>query len=408
LIDKSFDYYDDPIEETPAPRRKVPGILASILILLAGSLFLNTTLAGNIRINSGSAVEFGQTMAATTACSGANILTIKPISDFANSSGAGDFLLKALTVSGIPIGCYGEDFAISVFDSSTSTALPIFASTKTVARIWDDAGTFKLGTGSASGLSVTSNSGAFTVTFTTPLALSTNIAKLTIQSATHVDLNCALDLICATGDTGPGGGTVFYVNATGFNCGPNFTATGSPTGDLCHYLEYAPPTWSGSTADPRGPLTTSASSIASVAANPPRTLSQMGLGYKYSEAINAVFGTCSAPVNNASRNITNCPTVVAAARAYAGRGLTDWYLPNAAELNVACQYARGGQAINPDVACSTAGSNPVAWTNDDTWSSTAVVGNLDRFYALHMQVTSSFQQMTGQAFNLLAKPIRAF
>ena len=52
----AIHYHDDPIEETPAPRRKVPGILASILILLVGGLFLNTTLAANISINSGTAV----------------------------------------------------------------------------------------------------------------------------------------------------------------------------------------------------------------------------------------------------------------------------------------------------------------------------------------------------------------
>jgi len=63
-------YHDDPIEETPAPRRKVPGILASILILLAGGLFLNTTLAGNISINSGAAVEFGQSVVVSAACAG--------------------------------------------------------------------------------------------------------------------------------------------------------------------------------------------------------------------------------------------------------------------------------------------------------------------------------------------------
>jgi len=38
-------YHDDPIEETPAPRRKVPGILASILILLAGGDYANAKSA---------------------------------------------------------------------------------------------------------------------------------------------------------------------------------------------------------------------------------------------------------------------------------------------------------------------------------------------------------------------------
>jgi hypothetical protein len=136
----------------------------------------------------------------------------------------------------------------------------------------------------------------------------------------------------------------------------------------------------------------------------------MGRGYKYSNAINAVFGTCSS-VYTANRNFSGstCPTASGMARAYRGGGLSDWYLLNAAELNVACQYTRGGQAINPNVACARVGSDaPAGFTGDDTWSSTASSTNLDRFFALHLMVPTSYQQMTGQAFNLLVKPIRAF
>ena len=45
------------------------------------------------------------------------------------------------------------------------------------------------------------------------------------------------------GSTGPGGGIIFYYDSAGFNCGTGFTNTGSPTGGLCHYLEYAPDGW---------------------------------------------------------------------------------------------------------------------------------------------------------------------
>jgi hypothetical protein len=97
------------------------------------------------------------------------------------------------------------------------------------------------------------------------------------------------------------------------------------------------------------------------------------------------------------------------ARAYRGGGLSDWYLTNAAELNVACQYARGGQAINPDVACARVGTDaPPGFTGDDHFTSTAVSTNLSAFYALHLMVTTSYQQMTGQSFDLYIKPIRAF
>ena len=46
------------------------------------------------------------------------------------------------------------------------------------------------------------------------------------------------------GDTGPGGGIVFYVAAS------NFTSTGSTCNTTCRYLEAAPNTWSGGSSDP--------------------------------------------------------------------------------------------------------------------------------------------------------------
>ena len=76
-------YFDDPVDETPARRTRAPRILAAILLLAVGSIFLKTTLAANIVINTGVAVEFGQGVAATTACSGSSVLTITPLRSFA-------------------------------------------------------------------------------------------------------------------------------------------------------------------------------------------------------------------------------------------------------------------------------------------------------------------------------------
>ena len=280
-------YFDDPVEEPKGARKNFKGVLALILLVVAGGTYLQTTLAANINLNSGSRVEFGQGVSMVAACSGANSLTVTPNSEFVNASGSGAHYLKSITVSGIPSECNGDDFAISVYDSTTSTALPIFATNKSVARVWNDAGTFKLGTGSVSGASITSNSGAFTISFTSPVALATNVSRITIQSSDHAVFSCAVDFICELGDTGPGGGKVFYKNLTGFNCGPDHTSTGSPTGGLCNYLEFAPPTWSGQVGDPRGKNTTSASNIAAIGVTPAnsRTLAEIGRGYKYSNAI---------------------------------------------------------------------------------------------------------------------------
>ena len=405
-------YYDDPVEEPVAKRRKPMALFTSVVLLFAGGLFLNTTLAANINIGTGGKVEFGQGISIATACSGSSVLTATPNSSFVNSSGSGAFYFNSVTVSGIPSSCNGVDFQISAYDSTTSSALPIFATNKSAVRIWNDAGTFKLGTGSVNGATITSNSGAFTISFTSPVALASNVSRLTLQSLSHVNYSCATDLICNLGDTGPGGGTVFYVNATGFNCGPDHTATGSPTGGLCNYLEFAPKTWSGQSADPFGNVTTSASNIASVGVSSAnvRTLAEIGRGYKYSEAINAVYGTCSS-VYTGGRNFSGstCPTGSGMARAYRGGGLSDWYLTNAAELNVACQYARGGQAINPNVACARLGTDsPAGFTGDDHFTSTASSTNLAAFYSLHLMVPTSFTPNYGQSMNFLIKPIRAF
>jgi hypothetical protein len=46
------------------------------------------------------------------------------------------------------------------------------------------------------------------------------------------------------GDTGPGGGTIFYETSTAFACGPTLSET-------CNYLEAAPSNWFGGDEDPR-------------------------------------------------------------------------------------------------------------------------------------------------------------
>ena len=57
-----------------------------------------------------------------------------------------------------------------------------------------------------------------------------------------VDLTCATGGACVVGNTGPGGGYVFYVNTAGFTCGELMDVT-------CKYMELAPKTWGGGVAD---------------------------------------------------------------------------------------------------------------------------------------------------------------
>jgi hypothetical protein len=90
-----------------------------------------------------------------------------------------------VTVSNIPTSCYGDDFTISAYNDSSSTPLAIFNSTSTNAVVYNNNGTFELGVGTLEGVDITSGSGTFTITFTNPVALSSSVFKLTIQSGVH-------------------------------------------------------------------------------------------------------------------------------------------------------------------------------------------------------------------------------
>lgn len=306
-------YYDDPVGESTGTRKNFRGVLALILLFVAGGTYLQTTLAANINLNSGGRVEFGQGISMVAACSGSNSLTVTPNSEFVNSSGSGAHYLKTITVSGIPSECNGDDFQISVYDSTTSTALPMFASTKTVASIWNNGGTFQGGSGFL-GSTITSSSGSFTVSFTTPVALASNVAKLTLQSTTHAAGNCATENICAVGDTGPGGGTVFYAGA-------RFTETGTVCNTSCNYLELAPATWF---ANPE-PAVSQLITVTSLPPNP--TSAEFGTGWSNTNYLS----TYAAQTGGSGKK----SGLYAAVRyGTAGAPVGEWFLPSKAEIIV--------------------------------------------------------------------------
>jgi hypothetical protein len=175
-------YHDDPIEEIS--KKSLRSKFLSTGVVIVGSIFfLQSTLAGNISLNSGRGIEFGQSVSQAVACSGNTELTLTPRSTFINGS-PGAHYLQSVTVSNIPTSCYGDDFTISAYNDSSSTPLAIFNSTSTSAVIYNNAGTFSPGAG-ATGMTVASSTGTFTATFTTPVAQSSSVFKLTIQSGLH-------------------------------------------------------------------------------------------------------------------------------------------------------------------------------------------------------------------------------
>jgi hypothetical protein len=379
-------YHDDPIEEISKTKSRFKFLTTGAIIL--GSIFyFQSTLAGNISLSSGTGIEFGQGFSQAVACSGNTDLTLTPRSTFINGS-PGAHYLNSVTVSGIPDSCFGVDFTINAYGNTDNSPLALFNSISTNAVVYNNAGTFSTGIGST-GMTVASSTGTFTATFTTPVAQSSSVFKLTIQSGAHIRP-------LVVGNTGPGGGLIYYVNEAGFSCGATYASTGSPTGGLCHYLEVAPSGWN--TGSDPGLIWANSNTDLSISNDASAYNNPLGVGLGYQNSITIV---------DAGNNTT---TAAGAARAYAGGSKSDWYLPSAAELNLLCQWVRG---VSPSVttACTGGTLNSVAYGADSAgfgteyyWSSSEVSAS-----KVWWQYFSGGDPGPGDRNELLlVRPIRAF
>jgi len=140
-------------------------------------------------------------------------------------------------------------------------------------------------------------------------------------------LSCAQGGTCAIGNTGPGGGIVFYISTT-----PNTAAT------PWKYLEVAPTnTWSGGVADPTlGWCSNTSTYVASLATGATTSSSMSTLVGKGFFNTKMMLGNCTFGAANM-------------AASYNGGGKSDWFLPSMDELNQLCKWDRG-----------------LAWTSDAT------------------------------------------
>jgi hypothetical protein len=324
-------YHDDPVTQH-SPRTSRSKVAALAMAVLAGGLYLNGTLAANITLRSGNPIEYGQAANLAVACSGASDIAVIPQSTFVNAAnGTGTHYLKSITVSNIPAECYGEDFNLSVFNSSGNTPISLAGNSTTSVAVYNDNGSFRLSPMAPA--TISSGSGSFVLTFPSPIATSTSAVKFTIQSGVHVPF-CDENSGSCLGKKGPGGGTVFYQAATPFSCGPTLNLT-------CKFLEYAPKTWYAS--DGYGQWQSQGGSI-NIPGLPDvgsatYTASDLGLGYQNSLAIISALSS-------------DTGAAAFKARSYSGGGFTDWYLPTLSELNLMCQWNRG---VTLDVTTACAG-----------------------------------------------------
>ena len=199
---------------------------------------------------------------------------------------------------------------------------------------------FSTSTGLLAGAPTTVQSATdYVITATNATSTASKTFTLTVR------VPCAISGECLVGDTGPGGGKVFYRQASNgtFACGATLES-------LCKYLEAAPTSgmsawtdatyqWSGNTTDLIGT----------------QWIHDIGTGYSNTVAMVTQDATASR-----AGSIT---------RAYRGpNDLSDWYLPSKTELRELCKFARK-QVTGTAVSCAAGGTMRSGFLSEVYWGS---------------------------------------
>ena len=265
---------------------------------------------------------------------------------------------------------------ISIRDSSGSTV----TSSSAVVTATVSAGGTLVGTTTAAAVSGVATFSGLGVdgTIGTTYTITYTASGLTIATATVAltGTTCDGSFTCQVGDTGSGGGIVFYVQASG----GTFTSTGSDCGTACKYLEAAPSdhsstvTWCSNHLDPVG---------------------------------NNAAGIGSGMLNTTTADSTCTGSVaIQVAADYTNNSKADWYLPSKDELNELCKYAKNtGQAVGGGTLCYEERSATLRGFSDGSyWSSSEFNGS----------TTWAQNFYWGDQVNLLkdlaryVRPVRAF
>ena len=188
---------------------------------------------------------------------------------------------------------------------------------------------------------------------------------------------CITGTTCKVGNTGPGGGIVFYDEGSR-----------QPWG---RYLELAPNGWSGTSEDPTASWCDITDSLGAFG-------KEIGTGKSNTDLMETA---CSSGAS-------------VLARSYSGGGKSDWFLPSEGESNEMCKFAKNQYTGDPRVKCVTYSVRDESvsttirsgFTLKRYWSSTENNGVID-FIAFKYDFSSSGG--TDFKSSLAAvRPIRAF
>jgi hypothetical protein len=181
-------------ENAPAPRKSAPkkSNLKSFagLATVAAVAVLGSTLAANISLGTGSAIEFGQGVQTTSACD--DSITLSPKVTFVNSSNNPQFFLSTVSFTGVnstTSGCQGKTLTLNAYGDSIATPLQLATAPGSVALTSATIGITSGNPTSAAGTTISGVSGnngtshAFDLGFSTPSSTSGAVYKLTLQSS---------------------------------------------------------------------------------------------------------------------------------------------------------------------------------------------------------------------------------
>ena len=220
--------------------------------------------------------------------------------------------------------------------------------------------------------------------------------------------------VYAVGDTGPGGGIVFYVQAGG----GTFTSTGSDCAEtnVCKYLEAAPSDQSTGVVL----ATTVGTCYNSVSVGVLGSCQQESI-YQSNQADSRTaaiaIGMGMANTNQVYSRVTAAgfePTANYAAGiawAYSNGGITDWHLPSKDELNQLCKWNRGVAWTSDATVCTggtlnsaTFGASSSGFSAAGYWSSSEV----DSESHWNQSFANGAQALDAKARTRYVRPVRAF